>query len=111
MSTNMSEIINLEDEFNSWFNEIESFGLRSERFYQELNCYCTRENQAELMLSWLKAAYLHGIKTAAQDSIDTLRDYSTAMYGVKYAVPADLAFDDSANNLQVYWDNVLKDKE
>lgn len=105
----MSEIINLEDEFNSWFNEIESFGLRSERFYHELNCYCTREIKSDLMLDWLKAAYMHGIKTAAQDSVDTLRDYSTAMYGVKYAVPADLAFDDSANNLQVYWNNIFKD--
>ena len=102
----MSKIINLEDEFNSWFNEIELYCLRSERFYEELPSMTSHQ-----ILQWLKEAYLHGIKTAAQDSVDTLRDYSTAMYGVKYAVPADLAFDDSANNLHVYWDNVLKDKE
>lgn len=100
----MPEIINLEDEFNSWFNEIETYCLRSERFYEELPSMTSHE-----MLGWLKAAYLHGIKTAAQDSVDTLRDYSTAMYGVKYVVPADLAFDDSANNLQVYWNNIFKD--
>lgn len=105
----MSEIINLEDSFENWFHEVESSGLKSERFYEEINHYHTREAQAELILTWLKAAYLHGIKTAAQDSVDTLRDYSTAMYGVKYAVPADLAFDDSANNLQVYWNNIFKD--
>ena len=100
----MPEIINLEDEFNSWFNEIETYCLRSERLYEELPSMTSHQ-----MLQWLKAAYLHGIKTAAQDSVDTLRDYSTAMYGVKYAVPADLAFDDSANNLQVYWNNIFKD--
>ncbi len=100
----MPKIINLEDEFNSWFNEIETYCLRSERFYEELPSMTSHQ-----ILQWLKAAYLHGIKTAVQDSIDTLRDYSTAMYGVKYAVPADLAFDDSANNLQVYWVDVLKD--
>ena len=107
----MSEIINLEDSFENWFHEVESSGLKSERFYEEINYYRTREVQAKLMLKWLKAAYMQGIKTAAQDSIDTLRNYSKAMYDAKHAVPADLAFDDSANNLQSYWDSVLKDKE
>lgn len=110
----MSEIINLEDEFNSWFNEIESFGLRSERFYQELNLYCTRENQAELMLSWLKVAYLHGVKTAAQDSVKTLVEYSTAVEGVdSYCKDYTMsgAFYTVAENLDVYWQDVLRDKK
>lgn len=108
----MSEVINLEDEFNSWFNEIESFGLRSEKFYQELNCYCTRENQVELMLSWLKAAYLHGIKTAAKDSVDTLRDYSTSLAGIGgFTYNPDEAYSACAVSLDCYWQDVFKDKE
>ena len=78
----MPEIINLEDEFNSWFNEVEVFGLRSERFFEQINHYRTRESQSELMITWLKAAYLHGIKTAARDSVKTLAVYSTAVEGV-----------------------------
>ena len=107
----MSEIINLEDSFENWFHAVESYELKSERFYRVINEHRTREGQAKLIVDWLKAAYMQGAKIAAQDSVDTLRDYSTAMYGVKYAVPADLAFDDSANNLQVYWNNIFKDKE
>ena len=105
----MSEIINLEDSFENWFHEVESYELKSERFYRVINEHMTREWQ--LIVDWLKAAYMQGAKIAAKDSIDTLREYSTAMSGAKHAVPADLAFDDSANNLQSYWDSVLKDKE
>ena len=108
----MPEIINLEDEFNSWFNAVEVFGLRSERFFQEINYYRTREAQAELMITWLKAAYLHGIKTAARDSVDTLRDYSTSLEGcVDYEYYPSQAYDAAAESLDVYWQDVLKDKE
>ena len=107
----MPEIINLEDEFNSWFNAVEVFGLRSERFFQEINYYRTREAQAELMITWLKAAYLHGIKTAARDSVDTLRDYSTSLADIDaYTYNPDEAYAACAVSLDVYWTDVLKDK-
>ena len=110
----MPKIINLEDEFNSWFNEIEAFSLRSERFYEEINHYRTRESQYELIITWLKAAYMHGVRTAAQDSVKTLVEYSTAVEGVDshckdYTMSG--AFEAAAENLDAYWTDVLKDKE
>ena len=103
----MPEIINLEDEFNSWFNEIEMYCLRSERFYEELPSMTSHK-----MIDWLKAAYMHGIKTAAQDSVDTLRDYSTSLSGIDaYTYNPDEAYAGCAVSLDVYWQDVLKDKE
>lgn len=82
----MPKIINLEDEFNSWFNESEVLSL--------------------------KAAYLHGIKTAARDSVDTLRDYSVSLEGcTDYEYYPYQAYDSAAESLDVYWTDVLKDKE
>ena len=103
----MSKIINLEDEFNSWFNEIEMYCLRGERFYEELPSMTSHQ-----MLQWLKEAYLHGIKTAAQDSVDTLRDYSASLSGIDaYTYNPDEAYAACAVSLDVYWQDVLKDKE
>ena len=108
----MSEIINLEDSFENWFHEVESSGLKSERFYEEINYYRTREAQAKLMLKWLKAAYMQGIKTAAQDSVDTLRDYSTSLVGIDgFTYNPDEAYSACAVSLDCYWQDVFKDKE
>ena len=79
----MSEIINLEDSFENWFHEVEPSGLKSERFYEHINYCRTREAQAELILTWIKAAYMQGAKIAAQDSVKTLADYSTVVGGVE----------------------------
>lgn len=103
----MPKIINLEDEFNSWFNEIEMYCLRSERFYEELPSMTSHQ-----MLEWLKAAYIHGIRTAAQDSVDTLRDYSTSLADIDaYTYNPDEAYAACAVSLDVYWKDILKDKE
>lgn len=103
----MSEVINLDDEFNSWFNAVEVFSLRSERFYEELPSMTSHQ-----MLAWLKAAYLHGVKTAAEDSVKTLAEYSASLEGcndVQY-YPSQ-SFDVAADNLSAYWDDILKDSK
>ena len=103
----MPEIINLEDEFNSWFNEIETYCLRSERFYEELPSMTSHQ-----MLDWLKAAYMQGAKIAAQDSVDTLRDYSTSLVGIGgFTYNPDEAYSACAVSLDCYWQDVFKDKE
>lgn len=101
----MPEVINLEEEFNSWFNEIEVYSLRSERFYEELPSMTSHQ-----ILEWLKAAYMHGVKTAAHDSVNTLRDYGTALQGCRGAIPIDMIFDHCASNLDFYWQDILKDQ-
>ena len=47
-----------EEKFLEWFNKVEGFGLRSERFYTSLD-----ELAASMML-WLKAAYEQGFNDA-----------------------------------------------
>lgn len=108
----MSEVINLDNEFNSWFNAVEAFSLRSERFYEELNWCCTREGQSKLMLEWLKAAYLYGIKTAADDSVKTLQEYSTSLSSIdSFTYNPDEAYAACAVSLDMYWDDILKDSK
>lgn len=41
--------------FNEWLNEIEGFGLRLERLYEDLNDY--QGDNIEIVLKWLEAAY------------------------------------------------------
>lgn len=46
--------------FKDWFNEIEVFGLRGERFYDDLYAYKFDGVDAEHLVKWLKAAYEAG---------------------------------------------------
>jgi hypothetical protein len=67
--------------FNQWFNEIEVFGIRSERFYDELAHY--KEGSDTDMVKWLKAAYEVGAEHA-----QTYKDgYDAAMRIVKSTYP------------------------
>lgn len=63
--------IDLDKRFNDWFNENEGFALRSERFYESLNQFATREAQAASMYLWLKSAYEHGVMVGMKDNSDT----------------------------------------
>lgn len=101
----MPEVINLEEEFNSWFNEIEVYSLRSERLFDVVP-----DSLHDQMFAWIKTAYMHGVKTAAQDSVNTLRDYGTALQGCRGAIPIDAIFDHCASNLDCYWQDILKDQ-
>ena len=58
-------------EFNAWFNQLEAYCLKSERFYQELDCV-SKEVLAISMVRWLEAAFYAG--KAEGDQIAT---YST----------------------------------
>lgn len=94
----MSEIINLEDEFSSWLDTLGDDVIYAHDF--------------DRVFVLLKAAYLHGIKTAARDSVDTLMDYSTSLADIDaYTYNPDEAYAACAVSLDVYWQDVLKDKE
>lgn len=46
--------------FDDWFHELEGYCLRSERFYESLTAFQSKEGLAASMLIWLKAAYEMG---------------------------------------------------
>jgi hypothetical protein len=46
--------------FEEWFNEIEVFSTRGERFYDDLLTYKWDGVDAEYLVKWLKAAYNAG---------------------------------------------------
>jgi hypothetical protein len=57
----------LEKSFNKWFNEVENFGLRSERFYDDIMTILYNPNKSaslhfDKMTAWIKAAYEEGAK-------------------------------------------------
>ena len=43
--------------FDDWFDEVEVFGLRSERFFDDLYAYKFDGIDAPHLVKWLKAAY------------------------------------------------------
>jgi hypothetical protein len=53
-----------EDKFKEWFNEIECFGLRSERFYESLEQFQSTDARFSSMVLWLQAAYHQGFRDA-----------------------------------------------
>jgi hypothetical protein len=54
--------------FEDWFNEIENFGLRSERFYEQLDLLAGGAPQ-DGIVNWLKAAYQAGYEQGKYDSL------------------------------------------
>lgn len=104
----MSQIIDLDKRFDDWFNELEAFGLRSERFFDSLDQFKSKEGLQANLILWLKAAYLHGVRVAAEDSVEALLDYATACAGLepKFSTLEE-AYDHSAEELNAYWSNVL----
>jgi hypothetical protein len=53
----------LEKSFNEWFNEVENYSMRSERFYNDLMTIKSASLHFDKMSVWLKAAYEEGAKT------------------------------------------------
>ncbi len=84
-------IIDLKKEFRKYFNELEGFGIRSERFYDE------RE-----------AAYIAGARAMAQDTLDTLGDYACACAGLEpRLIKPETIYDTAESDLMVYYTKIL----
>jgi len=54
----MKNKVNLDQEFTHWFNQVENFGLKSERFFDEITHKPSRG------YDWMKEAFMAGAKTA-----------------------------------------------
>jgi hypothetical protein len=49
------------ESFEDWFNEIESYGFRSERFFQHLDIISPNtEHRNEFIKNWMRAAFEAG---------------------------------------------------
>lgn len=104
--------INLNTKFQQYFHEQEGFGLRSERFYDSLEAFSNKPALTASMKLWLEAAFIQGARTMAQDTVDTLRDYATAVAGIdEVCYTSEQAFDAAAENLMLYYTQILQDAE
>lgn len=54
--------------FEDWFNEIEGYALRGERFYDDLEFF--RGDNPQIILRWLKSAYEAGHEHALNSHLD-----------------------------------------
>lgn len=104
----MGQNIDLKAKFNEYFNELEGFSLRSERFYEEFESGIMRGGR---ILEWLEAAYMRGAQDMAQDTLDTLGDYATAVSGIDQPLrtPSE-GYDAAHESLMVYYTKVLDNK-
>jgi hypothetical protein len=48
--------------FDEWFYEIEGYGLRAERLFEDMPCLTQQESTR--LIGWLKAAYSQGAEDA-----------------------------------------------
>ena len=102
--------IDLRKQFHEYFNELEGFGLRSERCYADLAA--ARPEVALIIARWMEAAFIQGARTMAQDTIDTLADYGTATAGIdEMCYNRTQAFDAAGANLLVYYTQILQEAE
>lgn len=100
----MKEPYNTKQDFHNWFQELEGFSLRSERFYEILSLE-SKEQQANILVKWLEAAYLQGARDVADETLYTLGCYATAVAGLeepKYN-PSQ-AYDTAAGSLDQHYD-------
>lgn len=100
--------IDLRKKFREYFNELEGYGLRSERFYGTLDTHTSKKDLADSMTQWLEAAYLQGAHDMAQDTLDTLGDYATSLAGINEVVhTCEQSYDAAHDSLMVYYTKVL----
>lgn len=105
----MGQNIDLNAKFKEYFDELEGYALRSERFYAEFEAGIMREKR---ILQWMEAAYIAGARTMAQDTLDTLNDYACAVSGCKPEVmKPEEVYDRAHSNLMVYYTKILDNAE
>lgn len=108
----MGKVIDLQEKFNEYFYEIEAYSLRAERFYDSLDQFSNKQALAASMRLWLEAAFIQGARAMAQDTLDTLGDYATAVAGIdEVCYNREQAYDAAHGSLMVYYTKILDDAE
>jgi hypothetical protein len=49
----------IENEFNEWFEEVENYSYRSERFLDDVD-YASKIHDYKIMIAWLQSAFEMG---------------------------------------------------
>jgi hypothetical protein len=107
----MNKELDRTEKFHEYFNEPEGFSFRSERMYADLDVGDDLR-KASLIVLWMKAAFLAGARTVAQDSVDTLRAYGTALAGIDEPIKTlTEGYDIAAESLMIYYTRVLQEAE
>lgn len=65
----MNKRFDVESAFNQYFNEVESYGLRSERFFEDVKYAFVKDNPKAL-IEWMKASFVMGARAAAKEAVD-----------------------------------------
>ena len=64
--------------YEDWFFEVENYGMRCERFYDDVGVI-DKEQLAKTMQKWLRAAYAVGREHMRTEAIQTAQQYRTRM--------------------------------
>lgn len=107
------KVIDLQEKFDDYFYENEGFSLRAERFYDDYsNSFKSDAINPAIMVKWLQAAFYAGARTMAQDTVDTLGDYATAVAGIdNFQYTSEQAFDTARKSLMTYYTKLFDELE
>ena len=54
--------------FDDWFNELENYSLRSERFYAQLDAIKEQELRQRFVMRWMEVAWEQGYRSKVEGS-------------------------------------------
>ena len=100
----MGKVTDFNEKFEEYFHELEGFGLRSERFFEDME----NSKDSGIFIDWLKAAYWSGVRDAAKDAVETLDDYGTALAGCIGEKTLEESYTDAAKSLAEYFEEILE---
>lgn len=100
-------MMNIDRDFGKYLHEQEGFATRLERLYEEAPGMSVGR-----IIEWMHVAYQQGARDMAQDTVDTLGDYATALAGIPEVVHTrEAAYDSARDSLMVYYTQVLDESK
>lgn len=91
----------IDEEFNRWYNEIESYSHRSERALFETGA------DSKALGQWLKAAFIEGARSALTDAASLMLEYGTHCAGVEQKVTRTEMYDSMADSMSDVYRELL----
>ena len=71
----MNKQFDVESAFNQYFNKVESYGLRSERFFEDVKYAFVKDNPKAL-IEWMKASFVMGARAAAKECVEVVKQHN-----------------------------------
>ena len=79
----MGTVFDKDKAFEGFFYQQEGFHLLAERCYDEI-MYLRGTKREQMIKAWMQYAFEAGAKAMADDTLNTLLDYGTAVAGLEY---------------------------